>query len=153
MRHQHTTPRVCTHCGARFLADPSAVRAGKSKFCSTACANQCKPRRSLADRFNAKWIPEPNSGCWLWTAAITPTTGYGSIGLGGRAEGVDSAHRVSYRLHRGPIPGGFDLDHLCRNRACVNPEHLEPVTRRVNWERGMHSKAVEWRLRQRETAR
>lgn len=94
-----------------------------------------------------KAVPEPNSGCWLWMGALA-ATGYGVIGLGARSEGVDLAHRVSYRLHCGEIPTGLDLDHLCRTRCCVNPDHLEPVTRRVNWERGMHPIAVAWRASQ-----
>jgi hypothetical protein len=71
-------------------------------------------------------------GCWLWIAA-TSTGGYGRIQWGGR---VLQAHRVSYELLVGPIPEGLELDHLCRNRACVNPTHLEPVTTRVNLLRG-----------------
>lgn len=70
-------------------------------------------------------------GCWVWLAKRT--LGYGSFWNGQSHEG---AHRYSYRLHVGPIPPGFELDHLCRNRACVNPAHLEPVTQRVNLLRG-----------------
>lgn len=152
MRHPRTMLRICARCSAPFMAESSAVRVGKARFCSAECANQSKPRRSLATRFAEKWVPEPNSGCWLWLGAITPSTGYGAIGLGGRADGIASAHRLSYQLYRGVIPMDRQIDHLCRNRACVNPDHLEPVTRRVNWERGMHPKAVAWRQRQRETA-
>jgi hypothetical protein len=49
---------------------------------------------------------------------------------------MDKAHRVVWRAYRGVIPSGLDLDHLCRVRSCVNPAHLEPVTRRVNLLRG-----------------
>jgi hypothetical protein len=59
--------------------------------------------------------------------------GYGRIGYGGK-EPV--AHRLIYELLVGPIPLGHILDHLCRNRNCVNPEHLEPVTHQVNTHRG-----------------
>ncbi|MDE3022888.1 MAG: HNH endonuclease [Pseudomonadota bacterium] len=48
-----------------------------------------------------------------------------------------SVHRISYQLQKGPIPKGFELDHLCRNRKCFNPEHLEPVTRKENVKRGL----------------
>lgn len=65
----------------------------------------------------------PN-GCWLWTGTIE-RTGYGRFWLGGRQE---IAHRASYALLIGPIPEGLTIDHLCRVRACVNPDHLEPVT-------------------------
>lgn len=73
--------------------------------------------------------PEDAEECWLWTASIHPT-GYGQFQLG-------RAHRVAYELRNGPIPDGLTLDHLCRVRNCVNPDHLEPVTRKVNILRGM----------------
>jgi hypothetical protein len=92
-------------------------------------------RDALVNRFEVKYIPEPNSGCWLWTAALNHA-GYGKIGIGSRHEGPELAHRVSWKLYRGEIPKGLTLDHLCRVRCCVNPDHLEPVTIRVNSHRG-----------------
>lgn len=82
-----------------------------------------KPIRSLLERFEEKFIPEPNSGCWLWTAA-TKEMGYGVIGLGTRADGTRKAHRVSWELYRGPIPAGMNVLHKCDTPACVNPDHL-----------------------------
>ena len=61
-------------------------------------------------------------------------TGYGRISVGGRQQ---MAHRVNYERERGPIPDGLVLDHLCRNRACINPDHLEAVTEQVNILRGV----------------
>jgi len=58
--------------------------------------------------------------------------GYGRVNLGVRGAGVALAHRVAWELTNGPIPDGHELDHLCRTRNCVNPGHLEPVTRAVN---------------------
>jgi hypothetical protein len=72
------------------------------------------------------------TGCWEWTKRLNPG-GYGSFRANGRRAG---AHRWSYELHVGPIPAGMDIDHLCRNRKCVNPHHLEPVTRSENLRRG-----------------
>lgn len=70
--------------------------------------------------------------CWLWTAALLKT-GYGRFKKDGKTK---LAHRVSYELLVGPIPDGLTLDHLCRERRCVNPAHLEPVTAKVNVLRG-----------------
>lgn len=77
-------------------------------------------------------IERSPDGCWLWTGALKPN-GYGNCWAG---PGYSSAHRVVYELLVGPVPG-FDLDHLCRVRHCVNPSHLEPVTRVENTRRGL----------------
>lgn len=70
-------------------------------------------------------------GCWIWSGDQT-TTGYGRLHAHGR---VHRAHRFAYEVFVGPVPGGLPLDHLCRKRACCNPEHLEPVTQHVNLRR------------------
>lgn len=90
---------------------------------------------TLAERFWDKVLPEPNSGCWLWTGSLG-SGGYGQIGAGGHDGRPLGAHRVSYEMNVGPIPAGFTLDHKCRVRCCVNPNHLEPVTRGENVKRG-----------------
>lgn len=69
--------------------------------------------------------------CWLWTGAPA-ATGYGVIRAGGRDT---YAHRIAHELLVGPIPQGLTIDHLCMVRLCVNPEHLEPVTRAENTRR------------------
>ena len=79
-------------------------------------------------RFWSYATPEQNSGCWLWLGATTDN-GYGSFWADGRSH---RAHRFAYAQFVGPIPSGLTLDHLCRNRICVNPKHLEPVTDREN---------------------
>ena len=85
---------------------------------------------SVETRFWKYVSPEPNSGCWLWTGAVQ-SHGYGHIHSAPDRKWV-RAHRLSYEMHKGPIPEGLDLDHKCRVRSCVNPDHLEPVTRIVN---------------------
>lgn len=88
--------------------------------------------RTTEDRF---WAKVDTSGeCWLWTAA-THHDGYGTFWVR-EDQQLRRAHRYAYELLVGPIPDGLDLDHLCRVRACVNPAHLEPVTRSENVRRG-----------------
>lgn len=92
----------------------------------------------LPDRFWSKVSPCPMSGCWLWTA--TTTGGYGRITVGSRTDRTKRgvyAHRLAYESLVGAVPDGLDLDHLCRVRCCVNPAHLEPVTRQENARRGI----------------
>jgi len=72
------------------------------------------------------------TGCWEWTGALD-RSGYGAFKDKGKKI---NAHRWSYLNYVGEIPGGLDLDHLCRVRKCVNTAHLEPVTRKVNARRG-----------------
>jgi hypothetical protein len=82
-------------------------------------------------------IRKPGSNdCWAWTGALTEK-GYGRFSprVDGRSVHI-FAHRFAFEATVGPIPAGLQLDHLCRNRACVNPAHLEPVDARTNLLRG-----------------
>lgn len=94
--------------------------------------------RMIADvpkRFERLYIPEPNSGCWIWIGGCDKA-GYGrfTIGRPGTHRMV-GAHIISYILAHGRRPES-ELDHLCKMRCCVNPEHLEPVTHIENLRRG-----------------
>lgn len=77
-------------------------------------------------------LPEPNSGCWLWVGALNGG-GYGNTQVRGAST---RAHRLAWELAKGAIPPGLELDHKCRVRCCVNPDHLEPVPHRENILRG-----------------
>ncbi|MBM4489703.1 HNH endonuclease [Rhodococcus hoagii] len=94
--------------------------------------------RPIVERFSEK-IQPLDDGCVAWTGT-TNGLGYGTIKLpdGSRIY----AHRWSYEHHVGPIPNGLHLDHLCRNRGCVNPKHLEPVSIKENVLRGVGFSAV-----------
>lgn len=98
----------------------------------------------LINRFWTK--VDKTDNCWNWVGQIHHT-GYGVIYLS-RAECKDPnrrlrlVHRVAYELLEGPIPEGLTLDHLCRNRRCVNPKHLEPVTVVENVMRGFSPNAI-----------
>jgi hypothetical protein len=81
----------------------------------------------LPERMRQKVIVA-HTGCWEWTAAIN-SRGYGQWSVQGVSR---STHRVAYELLVGPIPEGLQIDHLCRNKRCCNPEHLEPVSALVN---------------------
>ena len=76
---------------------------------------------SLLARFEAKFIPEPNSGCWLWCASVD-NKGYGFIGTFGTK--IERANRVAWKLFKGVIPNGLNVLHRCDNPSCVNPDHL-----------------------------
>ncbi len=93
----------------------------------------------VAQRFVAKVDLSAPSGCWLWTAAKRSGTGHPVFSVGKLST---SANRWLYVWLVGPIPAGHDLDHLCRNPPCVNPEHMEAVSHQENLQRGVFTRSL-----------
>lgn len=83
-----------------------------------------------------EYVVDPETGCWNWSRHVR-ADGYG-WGYDGVRQTL--AHRVIWERLRGPLPEGTELDHLCRNRRCVNPDHLQPVSHLVNTRRGSNTK-------------
>lgn len=93
----------------------------------------------LLERFLAR-VSFSESGCWLWTGA--KCKGYGAISRTGTRRDMASAHIVAHELFIGPVPKCYEVDHLCRVPACVNPDHLEAVEHRENTLRGLRGKLL-----------
>lgn len=96
-----------------------------------------KSKPTLRERFDAKWKLNPKNGCWEWTQPLV--NGYGRFCVDAYPQ---VASRAGYEIYKGKIPDGLHLDHLCRNRCCVNPAHLEPVTNKENGRRGEAAEAA-----------
>lgn len=102
--------------------------------------------KTIEQRFWEKVSGGDIETCWLWTGGkVNDANGYGSFITAWPKKTV--AHRWAYEQLIAPVPTGLDLDHLCRNRSCINPWHLEPVSRKVNLNRGIHANAVKTRCR------
>ena len=110
--------RPCWHCGRCI-----AVYRGRGHYCSAEC------------RFWDKVDRRDASGCWLWTA-YSQASGYGRFCIGGARGDMVMSHRYAYQMLVGSIPDLMELHHLCGNRSCVNPTHLELSSHHLNILRG-----------------
>lgn len=132
----------CERCGRTFTAT-RAITQNPPSFCSKTCYDPGFETRVLS-RF------ERSEGCWIWQGPIS--LGYGTAWRDGKHR---KAHRVVYELLVGPVPEGHELDHVCHtedasckggttcpHRACVRPDHLEPVLPGENWRRGRNFSAA-----------
>lgn len=122
--------KPCPVCGKPISGMPSSVN--RRKFCSQACAGFDNRRTKDMKQFLLSSVTRiDGNDCWFWNKRISG--GYGRHSILGKQY---YAHRLSYEEFVGQIPEGMFLDHLCRNRSCINPEHLEVVTQGENVRRG-----------------
>lgn len=126
--YEREAPNPCPTCGKRFKCKGSNWK--RQKFCSRLCMYESYrhgPEKSLAE-FMAK-VRKAESGCWLWVGAHNQA-GYGLATWEGKKN--QTAHRLSYRIHKGEIPEGLLVLHKCDTPPCVNPEHLFLGTKQDN---------------------
>lgn len=118
-------------------------RTGVAKYCDSSKGwyggVHHQYRNGHYTRSQKRYEVDPATGCWNWLIGLNPH-GYAMIRFGSRTY---QAHSLMYRTLRGEVPVGLELDHLCRNRRCINPAHLEPVTHAVNNRRGCSTKLTE----------
>lgn len=138
MRDSSPAPGYC-HCGCGELAPlrPYTIaKKGVKKGDPYDYINGHygrSPEPIIDERIDKSWEAGHDSPCWKWLGYVG-NMGYGQIGIHRISYLV---HRVVYERERGPVPEGLELDHLCRNPRCCNPEHLEPVTHRENSRRAL----------------
>ncbi len=128
-----TTTRLCRLCKIDKPLDDyyktNRTKDGRRSRCIACMTNGKPPGPVPMDPLTRYTVNE--RGCWIWSGAVHPS-GYGQVKWKGKST---VAHRVTYSLIKGEIPEGLILDHLCSVKLCVNPEHLEPVTYKVNTQR------------------
>lgn len=129
--HPLIGPNISVYRGRRICPECAKAKAKRYRdkmqlLLETAGLSQLRQRKSVEERF---WEKVDKTGdCWLWQASKNGV-GYGAFSVN---QTWVMAHRFSYELAKGPIPAGMVIDHICRVRACVRPEHLDAVSFQVN---------------------
>lgn len=127
-------------CGRSRVVLAYNLKNGNSKGCGSCNrAGRVKKCRPLEERLLARI--RYDHGCWDFTGRISPD-GYGRISVGRKYEGHLNAHRAAYLCFVGPLTSEQHVDHLCRNRRCCNPLHLEAVSFQENIRRGARHRSA-----------
>lgn len=124
--------RVCGRCGHDYIV---GTKCRRRRFCSMTCKTANYDPQRITERIHK------TESCWLWTGDVG-NSGYGAF-IEHASRRTSPAHRSVYKILVGPIPVGLTLDHLCRNKLCVNPAHLEPVTLSENCRRGVAARRAQ----------
>lgn len=137
-------------CGGAKITRADALLDGMTRSCGCLHAEWAtskhgpREKPSILERFEDRYIPEPNSGCWLWFSNVNPSTGYGRFYIDEEQKVL--AHQFSFAHYKGRLPHGLIIRHTCDIKCCVNPEHLIPGTHKQNTqdaiERGQHSMGI-----------
>ncbi len=138
--NEDSTPKLC-ECGCgepTWIATKTNAKRGWVKGEAVRWRRGHAPVGRPALPFESYWRSEERghtTPCWIWIGGLNQD-GYGCI----NRDGYTSAHRYSWFRRHGPIPAALEIDHLCRVRCCVNPDHMELVTRSENVLRGVHAR-------------
>ncbi len=152
MAYNPKVPATCSECGAVFEMWKTNAKPTRRRYCSPSCSATAQwraHRETLRERMMAR-IAKQDNGCWMWLGARRRGgKGYGLVSIGRRTRTGRrcpvGAHRVFYELFKGPIAEGLQIDHLCFNPGCVNPEHLEAVTATENVDRWLRKREADAR--------
>jgi len=134
MQSNDTIPAGLCQCGCGLPTNPSKRKQRGYERGEYARFRRGHKRNTIAD-IRSRIVVDDQTGCWVWTGQ--KSDGYGRVKYRNRFQRV---HVLLYREMVGPVPDGLELDHKCRNRSCVNPSHLEPVTNLENHRRSPQAK-------------
>lgn len=120
---------ICKECGNEFLVRNYQLKIGTGLYCSHKCASKNQKVESLENRFWKLIDKKEENECWAFLGSKNKD-GYGRMSKGNSK--LDSAHRISYELHKGIIPEDMVVMHICDNPSCCNPKHLVLGTQNDN---------------------